>query len=119
MPVALYFDVHVPQAIADQLRLRGVDVISAVNDDSATLEDDALLEHASDLGRVLFTQDIRFKALAESWRRQCRIPCSIHDSWTWLIGIRRDNYAVRSRNSVISGRTLNRTRRRYPSPRLI
>ena len=43
MPVALYFDVHVPQAIADQLRRRGVDVISAVNDDSATLEDDAYL----------------------------------------------------------------------------
>ena len=53
MPVALYFDVHVPQAIADQLRLRGVDVISAVNDDSATLEDDALLEPASDLGRFI------------------------------------------------------------------
>ncbi len=28
------------------------------------------LRLASELGRVLFTQDIRFKALAEDWQRQ-------------------------------------------------
>ena len=72
MPVAFYFDVHVPQAIADQLLRRGVDVVTAIEDGSATLPDDQLLDRAAALGRVLFTQDIRFRALAENWQRQGR-----------------------------------------------
>ena len=72
MAIALYMDVHVPQAITDQLRRRGIDVLTAIEDNSAELTDEALLEHASSLGRVLFTQDIRFKALAESWQLQER-----------------------------------------------
>lgn len=70
MTISLYMDVHVPQSITDQLRRRGVDVLTAIEDDSAELADDELLEHASSLGRVMFTQDIRFKALAEDWQRQ-------------------------------------------------
>ena len=31
---------------------------------------DELLERASVLGRVLFTQDIRFRAMAQNWQRQ-------------------------------------------------
>jgi hypothetical protein len=42
-------DVHVPQAITDQLRRRGVDVLTAIEDDSTELPDDELLEHASQL----------------------------------------------------------------------
>lgn len=61
----LYFDVHVPAAIRDQLRRRGVDVLTAQDDGSARLDDADLLDRASALGRVLFTQDIRFKALAQ------------------------------------------------------
>lgn len=72
MPVSLYMDVHVPQAITDQLRRRGVDVRTASEDDATQLPDDQLLERARALGRVLFTQDIRFKALAENWQRQGR-----------------------------------------------
>lgn len=72
MAVALYLGVHVPQAIADQLRRRGVDVLTAIADDATTMADHDLLERAGSLGRVLFTQDIRFKALAESWQRQGR-----------------------------------------------
>ena len=72
MAVRLYMDVHVPMAITDQLRRRGVDVLTAIEDGAATLEDDQLLARASELGRVLFTQDIRFKALAEDWQRQGR-----------------------------------------------
>ena len=63
-------DVHVPQAITTQLRRRGVDVLTAFEDRSATLADGELLERAHVLGRVIFTQDIRFKALAEEWQRQ-------------------------------------------------
>ena len=69
MAVSFYMDVHVPRAITDQLRRRDVDVVTAIEDDCAELPDDQLLEHASELGRVLFTQDIRFKSLAEQWQR--------------------------------------------------
>ena len=72
MPVPLYMDVHVPQAITDQLRRRGVDVLTAGEDNANVLPDEQLLERARSLGRVLFTQDIRFKALAENWQRQSR-----------------------------------------------
>lgn len=72
MPVRFYMDVHVPQAITEQLRRRGVDVLTAVEDDARTANDDALLERAETLGRVMFTQDIRFKARAEEWQRQGR-----------------------------------------------
>lgn len=56
-------DVHVPEAITSQLRLRGVDVLTAIEDDAATLKDEELLERARILGRVLFTQDIRLLSL--------------------------------------------------------
>lgn len=67
---ALYLDVHVPIAIATQLRSRNVDVLTAQDDGTTELTDSELLKRASELGRLLFTQDIRFKALAESWQRQ-------------------------------------------------
>src|SRR5712664_2963647 len=70
MAVPLYMDVHVPYAITDQLRRRGVDVLTAIEDGCDQLTDEELLEHVRVLGRVLFTQDIRFKALAEDWQRQ-------------------------------------------------
>ena len=52
MSIALYMDVHVSQSITDQLRRRGVDVLTAIEDDSAELADEALLERASSLERV-------------------------------------------------------------------
>ena len=69
MPVSFYMDVHVPTAISEQLRRRGVDVLTAIDDESARRSDEELLEHARSLGRVMFTQDIRFRALAETWQR--------------------------------------------------
>jgi hypothetical protein len=72
MAVMLYMDVHVPQPITDQLRRRGVDVLTVIEDANAGTDDDELLDRARALGRVIFTQDIRFKALAEDWQRQGR-----------------------------------------------
>jgi hypothetical protein len=72
MAVKIYMDVHVSLAIAEQLRLRGVDALTAIEDGSATLLDRELLERARVLGRVIFTHDIRFKALAEDWQRRGR-----------------------------------------------
>src|SRR5882724_11810579 len=72
MPVGLYMDVHIPQAITNQLRARGVDVLTAQEDGTTLVTDDRLLERSTELGRVIFTQDVRFKSLAEQWNRDGR-----------------------------------------------
>ena len=51
------------------MRLRGVDVVTAIDEGTNRLLDDALLELATKEGRVVSTHDIRFKALAENWQR--------------------------------------------------
>jgi hypothetical protein len=72
MATRLYMDVHVPQSISDQLRRRGADVITAIEDGLQAAPDDELLERARQLGRVIFTQDIRFMVLVQTWQRQHR-----------------------------------------------
>ena len=67
MSVPLYFDVHVPSAIAEGLRLRGVDVLRAQEHETAELEDPRLLDRATELQRILVTQDEDF--LQEAVRR--------------------------------------------------
>ena len=61
-------DVHVPAAITRGLVLRGVDVLTAQLDGTTKLDDPALLDRATILGRVLFSQDEDL--LAEATRRQ-------------------------------------------------
>jgi hypothetical protein len=68
MAIALYMDVHVPQAITEQLRRRGIDVLTAFEDRTQEFADDQLLIRVTELKRVLFTQDIRFRVLAETWQ---------------------------------------------------
>ena len=55
--VSLYMDQHVPRAITIGLRLRGIDVITAFEDDTGEMIDSELLDRAAEMGRVLFTQD--------------------------------------------------------------
>ena len=50
-------DVHVRRAVTDGLRLRGVDVLTAQEDGAGELPDPQLLSRASELGRILFSQD--------------------------------------------------------------
>jgi hypothetical protein len=57
MSIRLYMDVHVRRAITDGLRLRGVDVLTAQEDGARELDDSSLLDRATVLGHVLFTQD--------------------------------------------------------------
>jgi predicted nuclease of predicted toxin-antitoxin system len=57
LSVQLFMDVHVPYAITVGLRLRGVDVLTAQEDGASKLDDPILLDRATELGRVLFTQD--------------------------------------------------------------
>src|SRR5262249_40738372 len=57
MSLKLYLDVHVQRAVRDGLRLRGIDVLTALEDRAATASDPELLNRATALSRVLFTQD--------------------------------------------------------------
>ncbi|MEQ8224608.1 MAG: DUF5615 family PIN-like protein [Candidatus Eremiobacterota bacterium] len=66
--INLYMDVHIPKAITTGLRIRGVDVITAQEDNAATLPDPSLLNRATELQRVLFTFDDDL--LREAQRRQ-------------------------------------------------
>jgi hypothetical protein len=50
-------DVHVPRPISRAIRKRGVDVITAHEDGTALWGDPDLLDRATALGRVLFSQD--------------------------------------------------------------
>ncbi len=68
MSLSLYMDHHVPKAITVGLRLRGVDVMTAHEDDASALSDEKLLDRANELKRVLFTQDDDL--LSEAVRRQ-------------------------------------------------
>jgi predicted nuclease of predicted toxin-antitoxin system len=61
-------DVHVKRAVTDGLRRRGVDVLTAQDDGTARLNDADLLDHASSLGRVMFSQDDDL--LREATKRQ-------------------------------------------------
>ncbi len=64
----LYMDVHVPLAITRTLRRKGFDVLTAQEDDSATLADDFAAGSRRGAERLLFTQDQDF--LEETARRQ-------------------------------------------------
>ena len=100
MPVLLYMDVHVPYPITEQLRRRGVDVLTVIEDRSDELADDELLEHAGAIGRVIVTQDIRFRAMAEDWQRQA--------------GAAKDTRRHGRRHRWRSGRTTGRPPARSP-----
>jgi predicted nuclease of predicted toxin-antitoxin system len=72
MPVTLFMDEHVPKQITIQLRRRGVDVRTVIEEGVSATPDDEILEHACMSGWIFFTQDIRFRVLAEDWQRQGR-----------------------------------------------
>ncbi|HKQ77253.1 MAG TPA: DUF5615 family PIN-like protein [Blastocatellia bacterium] len=55
--IKFYFDEHVPQAVADGLRRRGVDVLIVHAAGRRGLSDDEQLAFASQQGRVLVTMD--------------------------------------------------------------
>ncbi|HEY6322446.1 MAG TPA: DUF5615 family PIN-like protein [Thermoanaerobaculia bacterium] len=68
MNVAFYFDERIPRAVALGLRTRGVDVITAQEDDRRGIADSLLLDRATELRRPLFSQDRDL--LIEAKRRQ-------------------------------------------------
>ena len=50
MPFAVYMDVHVPLAITEGLRRRGIDVLTSQEDETTEEDDEFLLERATALG---------------------------------------------------------------------
>ena len=73
MSIALYMDHHVPRAVTVELRLRGVDVLTAYEDGTSRLDASRLLDRAHKLKRVLFTQDDDLLVEATN-RQQSGIP---------------------------------------------
>ena len=65
-------DVHVPAAITRGLVLRGVDVMTAQLDGTTELNDPDLLDRATELSRVLFSQDEDLLAIGAAWQRESR-----------------------------------------------
>jgi hypothetical protein len=61
-------DQHIPRAITVGLRLRSIDVITAFEDKASEMSDSDLLNRATELRRVLFTQDDDL--LSEAAKRQ-------------------------------------------------
>ena len=68
MGIKLFMDVHVRREITEGLRTCGVDALTAQEDGAAGLDDPILLDRATSLGRVLFSQDDDL--LREAARRQ-------------------------------------------------
>jgi hypothetical protein len=64
----LYADVHVRMAITQGLRHRGVTVLTAQEDGTDQWDDAQLLDRATALGHVVFSNDTDF--LVEAARRQ-------------------------------------------------
>lgn len=71
MSVQLYMDHHVPAAITQGLRSRGVDVLTSYEDGTAEFDDPPVLARATELGRVVFSQDADFSGyyqpVAQNW----------------------------------------------------
>jgi predicted nuclease of predicted toxin-antitoxin system len=68
----LYVDHHVRSAVVKGLRRRGIDVLTAMDDGHADVADDVLLARATELGRIVFTQDDDFLVIADAWQREGR-----------------------------------------------
>ena len=72
MPSALYVDVHIPMAVTESLRRRGLDVLTSQDDGTITDDDERLLVRASELGRILFSQDQDFLRITTDWQLRGR-----------------------------------------------
>lgn len=63
MPVAFHLDEHIPQALADALRSREIDVTTTADASLTGTGDREHLEFAANAGRVVITQDVDFLRL--------------------------------------------------------
>src|SRR5688500_12798985 len=71
--LALYMDEHVPRPVTDGLRARGIDVLRVQDDGFMNIPDPEVLDHATELGRLLFSHDVDLLVEA-AYRQQRGIP---------------------------------------------
>ena len=69
MALALYMDVHVPLPITEGLRKRGIDVLASQEDGTRRWADELLFHRATELNRVLFSQDRDLLRYAAYWQQ--------------------------------------------------
>ncbi len=72
MSLGLYFDHNVRAAIATRLKQRGIDVLVAFDDGYSEADDATILQRATALGRVTFTNDDDFLNVAHDWQSSGR-----------------------------------------------
>lgn len=72
MSLSLYTDVHIPLAITVGLRRRGIGVLTSQEDGADRFDNERLFQRATDLGRLLFTQDEDLLAIAARWLAENR-----------------------------------------------
>ena len=68
MAVSFFFDQHVPAAITRALRLRGIDILTAYEAGADRWADERIFMRATELERVLFSEDEDFLALAHRYQ---------------------------------------------------
>ena len=68
--IRYYFDAHIPKAVAEQLRLRGVDALRCQEVDLADADDVEHLEFAAAHERTLVSHDADFRELHSLWAGQ-------------------------------------------------
>ena len=67
MSLSYYMDHHLHGAITQGLRRRGIDCLTTEEDGTQRSADDLLLQRASDLGRIMVSQDDDLLAIAADW----------------------------------------------------
>jgi predicted nuclease of predicted toxin-antitoxin system len=66
--VGFFMDHHVPAAVTRGLRRRNVDVLTAEEDGASKWDDERLLERATRLRRIIFTQDDDLLTIGRDWQ---------------------------------------------------
>ena len=67
MSLAYFMDHHVRSEITEGLRRRGIEVLTAFEAGAAAWDDERIFEHATQLGRILFSQDRHLLGHAHRW----------------------------------------------------
>jgi predicted nuclease of predicted toxin-antitoxin system len=62
-----YFDHNMSPAVARGLQRRGVDVLIAMDDGTSTWDDESILIRATELDRVVCTEDSDFLTISARW----------------------------------------------------
>jgi len=80
MKLRFYLDENVPVQVAQQLRARGIDAVTARSEGMLGATDDMHLQQAARLGRVLCTNDADFLRLATAGIKHVGIVFGQQDS---------------------------------------